>query len=132
MRTGEAAQIIRFGVNGLGATAIHYGIFAMCIVFLHFSSAGMANFVASFFGITASFIGNRYFVFPTKAGDFNAQLTKFATLYGAIALFHGLMLFVWTDVFHLNYNFGFIIALIFQFIVGYIFSKYIIFRGQSK
>ena len=59
----ELGQVARYIVNGLFATAVHYGVLTFCLTVLQLPSAGVANLIAAVFGITASFFGSRYFVF---------------------------------------------------------------------
>ena len=62
---GGVAEILRYGINGLVATAVHYTVLRFQLAVLCVHSAGVANFVAAFFGIATSFVGSRYFVFQT-------------------------------------------------------------------
>lgn len=89
----------------------------------------MANFIAAWFGITASFLGNRYFVFRRKESPWRRQARLFLALYLPIACLHGLMLFVWTDVFHLNYTAGFMIATSIQTMLSYLGNKLLVFSA---
>ncbi|HHW4681225.1 MAG TPA: GtrA family protein, partial [Xylella taiwanensis] len=56
-------QVLRYLLNGLFATAVHYTILRFNMEVLDLHLAGLANGIAAVFGITVSFIGNRYFVF---------------------------------------------------------------------
>ena len=56
----------------------------------------------------ASFLGNRYFVFPKTGEAIVTQAMKFGGLYGVIAVFHGLVLLIWTDWYALDYRIGFL------------------------
>jgi putative flippase GtrA len=125
-------RLRRYIVNGVAATAIHYSILLFCIETLHLQSAGAANLIASIFGISASFLGNRYFVFQSRRASIFLQATKFIGIYIAIAALHGTTLYLWTDVYHLNYNLGFIIAVIIQFILGYIAGKDFVFADKES
>lgn len=120
-------QIVRYGLNGIFATFIHYLVLCVCIDLLHFYKAGVANLVASSFGITASFIGNKYYVFREINAQIYKQATTFVALYICIALLHGLTLYVWSDVLLLSYHIGFLIAVCIQFALGYYASKYYVF-----
>jgi putative flippase GtrA len=124
----HALELMRYGVNGLVATAVHYLVLFIGIELIQFSSVGLTNLMASTVGITASFIGNRYFVFQCTGETIATQLTKFAGLYVAIAIIHGFVLFIWSDHYGLNYNYGFVIAVIIQFSLGYLGLKMLIFK----
>jgi putative flippase GtrA len=121
-------EILRYVVNGLICTLIHFGVLTFNIKFLEFESTGLANLIASIVGIFASFIGSKYFVFPHRNDSLINQITKFGFLYGLIAIFHGLILFVWTDKFGFDYRFGFILATLFQVSSSFIGNKYMVFK----
>jgi len=121
------AELARFVVNGLVATAVHYGVLTFNIRVLGIPSAGLANFIAAWFGITASFIGSRFFVFRRKDAPVLQQAARFLVLYASIACLHGLLLFVWTDLFHLNYTAGFLVATVLQTVLSYLGNKLLVF-----
>lgn len=125
----RVAELGRYLVNGLLATAIHYGVLSFNIKVLGMPSAGMANFFAAWFGIAASFIGSRFFVFRKRSTPWGPQAIRFLALYASIACLHGLLLFVWTDVFQLNYSVGFLLATVLQTLLSYVGNKLLVFSG---
>jgi putative flippase GtrA len=116
-------QLLRYVVNGLAATLVHYLVLYSCLEIVGVKSAGLANVVASAVGISVSFIGNRYFVFPAQKAAFFQQAAKFAVLYTIIATINGLVLFMWTDVLGLNYTVGFLIGVAVQVLIGYVGAR---------
>ena len=122
-------ELFKYGTNGLVATAVHYGVFTFNLKVIGISSAGLANLIAACFGICASFLGNRYFVFKKKDSEMLSLALKFIGLYGVIALLHGFILLVWSDFFSLDYRIGFLIATFFQFVLSYIGNKKMVFKG---
>lgn len=124
----HAEEVIRYVINGVVATAVHFGVLTYNLNVLHIPFAGLANLLASIFGILVSFIGNRYFVFQETAEGFLIQAIKFVALYAAIGFVHGLTLYIWTDLYKLSYQLGFLIAVMIQFTLGYIAGKKIIFK----
>lgn len=124
-----SSEVIRYIVNGLVATAVHYAVLNLNLHWLGFPSAGLANLVAAVFGITCSFVGNRYYVFPQSRSPLRQQMVRFAGLYGAIAVLHGLTLLVWTDWFHLNLTLGFLIATGLQVALSYLGNKIFVFQS---
>jgi putative flippase GtrA len=122
-------ELFKYGTNGLVATAVHYGVLKFNLTVIGISSAGIANLIAACFGISTSFLGNRYFVFQSNDPKILSQALKFSGLYGAIALLHGFILFVWSDWFGLDYRIGFLIATFFQFVLSYIGNKKMVFKG---
>lgn len=121
------AELLRFILNGLIATAVHYGVLSFNLRVLGMPSAGVANFVAAWFGIAASFVGSRYFVFRKASTPWPHQALRFLILYASIACLHGLLLFAWTDVFHLDYSIGFLIATVLQTLLSYAGNKLLVF-----
>lgn len=127
--SAQALEIIRYGINGLAATAVHYGVLTFNLEAIEISSAGLANLIAAVFGIGASFLGSRYFVFATTNEPILKQAIKFSGLYGAIALLHGLVLLIWTDWYGLDYRLGFLIATVIQILLSYLGNKFLVFRA---
>jgi putative flippase GtrA len=124
-------ELMRFGINGAAATAVHYAVLHACIEWLRLGLAGAANFLASLFGISVSFLGNRYFVFDGARQPLLRQAMKFAGLYALIALLHGSVMWVWADVYGLNYHGGFVIAVLIQFTLGYLGGKRLVFEPAA-
>jgi putative flippase GtrA len=121
------SEPIRFVGNGLAATAIHFAVLSFLISIVQVGSAGLANLIASIFGITASFLGSRYFVFKNERSAIAVQATRFALLYGCIAVIHGSFLFFWSDIQGLDYRIGFLIATGIQVSMSYIGNKFLVF-----
>jgi putative flippase GtrA len=91
-------------------------------------SASIANLIAAIFGITVSFLGNRYFVFYKTEDALLKQALKFSSLYGAIAVLHAIVLFVWSDWMGFDYRVGFLIATAFQISLSYLGNKKMVFN----
>lgn len=125
----QALEVSRYVINGFVATAVHYGVLTINIDFIEFKSAGWANFIAAIFGIVTSFLGSRYFVFKQISEDILHQALKFGSLYGVVAVLHGLFLWVWSDLQGLDYRLGFLIATGVQVSVSYLGNKYLVFKA---
>jgi putative flippase GtrA len=123
----QTRELMRYGINGFLATLIHYAVLTINLNVFLMSSAGMANLIASVFGITFSFIGNRYFVFDKCNKKLLRQVIKFSSLYSAIAIVHGLILFLWTDWLRFDYRIGFLIATALQVSLSYVGNKKMVF-----
>lgn len=124
----HALELLRYGINGVAATAVHFAVLSFNLNVLGFQSAGVANMLAAIFGIAASFMGSRYFVFPRTGESIITQAMKFSGLYGVIALLHGLTLFIWTDLYGFDYKAGFLIATAVQISMSYFGNKFLVFR----
>lgn len=121
-------EFVRFFINGLVATAVHYAMLTFNLLTLTLPSAGLANLIAACFGITSSFLGSRYFVFQRHEVPIAAQAAKFASLYASIALLHGAFLLLWTDWMRLDYRIGFLFATGVQFSLSYLGNKLLVFN----
>lgn len=124
----QLLEISRYVANGIVATAVHYGILNVNIGFLEFKSAGLANAIAAIFGVAASFLGSRYFVFEKVEESLLNQALKFSGLYGVIAVLHGLFLWGWTDMAGLDYRAGFLLATAIQLAMSYLGNKFFVFK----
>jgi putative flippase GtrA len=121
-------EICRYSINGVVATGVHYGVLTFNLYALNILSAGVANLIAAIFGIGVSFLGSRYFVFPQTGEAIITQVVKFSGLYGAIAVLHGIVLFIWTDWHGLDYRVGFLIATTLQLSLSYLGNKFMVFK----
>ena len=61
-------------------------------------------------------------------GEAPAPGSEFFTLYGLIALAHGIVLWVWADVASLDYRRGFVVATLRQVVCSYIGNQRLVFR----
>ena len=120
-------EITRYIINGLVATGAHYLAFLFNLHSVTPNSAGLANFLASFFGITVSFLGSRYFVFRNWRVPILDQFLRFGALYAVIAILSGLTLFIWSDIFFFNKTIGFFIGVVFQVSFSYLGSRRLVF-----
>jgi putative flippase GtrA len=121
-------QPVRYIINGVVATCVTYAVLNICIHVLHVPSAGVSNFLAALVGITASFLGNRHFVFPRTRESVWHQLARFWVLYAVLALLQGAVLFLWTDVAKLDYRIGFLIGTFLQMVCSYFGGKHWVFK----
>ena len=128
----QRSTILRYGINGVFATAIHYACLTLALRVLAFPSAGIANFCAALVGISVSFLGSRYFVFRVFSETLLQQLGRFVGLYGLIAVLHAILLFFWTDLMRLNYNLGFAFGIVLQVVISYFGNRHIVFRDRGK
>ena len=124
----QLAQPFRYAVNGIVATAVHFGVLTFNLKVLQWGSAGAANLLAALFGIATSFLGSRFFVFSHTRSSLQLQALKFSGLYGCIALLHAAVLYFWTDSLHLDYRAGFLIATALQMVLSYFGNKFLVFN----
>ena len=122
------SPVVRYAVNGLVATAVHFCVLQINLKILDFSSAGLANLVAAFFGIAMSFVGSRYFVFKAHEQPILHQVLNFAGLYIAIAFIHGGVMYAWSDILGWDYVIGFMLATMIQVMISYWGNKLLVFK----
>jgi len=122
---------IRYLINGVFATLVNYGVLNFNMLILDMHSAGVANFIGSAFGITASFLGSRYFVYKEHTNTMSSQIVRFILLYGFIALLAGLVMYIWSDIYGLSYQLGFIVATVIQMLFSYFGNKILVFKNEN-
>lgn len=123
-----SGQLVRFLVNGLVATGVHFTVLHVCIEVMHVTLAAVANAIAAVFGIATSFLGNRYFVFAGRPGSAVRQGALFVLVYAGIALLHGLLMFAWADWLGLDYRIGFLLITAMQMVFSFIINKFVVFK----
>ena len=122
-------EIIRYVINGLLATAVHYSVLMFNMKILNMPSAGLANLFAASLGIFSSFLGSRYYVFKKCADHLTRQAVRFIVLYVLIACLHGFVLFIWSDIYKMDYRVGFLLATALQVIFSYAGNKTLVFKS---
>lgn len=120
--------LIRYVMNGLVATGIHYSVLTFLLKVLQFSSAGLSNLLAAVVGITVSFLGSRYFVFRRTDESLITQGAKFSLLYGLIAFLHGAVLYILTDRLLIDYRISFLCATVLQVLLSFFGNKILVFK----
>lgn len=128
MLNKEKRLLPRYFLNGVVATAVHFLVLTVNIELVHFELAGMANLVAAFAGSSIAFLGNRYFVFRKLEESALRQAVRFGGLYISMACLHGASLYVWSDVYKLDYRIGFVFATALQVVLSYWGNKFLVFK----
>lgn len=123
-----SGQVVRYIINGLVATAVHFSVLRFCLEVLHVPLAGEANAIAACFGITVSFLGSRYFVFKGQEGSVVKQGTLFLGVYAVIALLHATVMYIWTDRMGFDYRIGFVLATCMQMAFSFVANKLLVFK----
>jgi putative flippase GtrA len=114
------------------STAVHFSVLFLTVSVLRWPSVGLSNLAAAAVGIVVSYLGNRYFVFRSGGTKVPAQLSKFVVLYACLAVFHGMFLFLWSDLGRWDYRVGFVIAVVVQAVVGYWGNRNIVFKTRPE
>ena len=124
-------ELVRYVINGIIATFINYLVLNFNILIIGIMSAGIANFIAAIFGISASFIGSRYFVYKNHTNRAISQLVRFLLLYTFLALLAGFVMYIWSDVYGFSYQIGFVIATVIQVLFSYFGNKVLVFKNEN-
>jgi putative flippase GtrA len=122
-------QPFRYLLNGGVATVVHFAVLTFNLKVLLWESAGLSNIVAAVCGTVVSFLGNRYYVFHSSVEPLLKQIYRFVFMYAVIAIGHGLIMYIWTDLYHLNYVFGFMLATVFQVTSSFLGNKLMVFKA---
>ena len=130
--SGRGSEGLRYLINGALATLVHFAVLWACLEWWSVSSAGLSSAAASLVGIAVSFFGNRHFVFRRHDRPIWPQARRFLMLYAAIALLHGGVLFVWTDLLQLPYLAGFGLAVALQVVLGYLGGRFLVFAPGGE
>lgn len=125
--SSDRSEFARYLLNGLLATATHFGVLTWALEVARLPSAGLANLMAALVGITVSFLGNRHFVFRSTTRPASGQMLRFGLLYGGLALLHGTLLYLWTDRAAFDYRLGFLLATGVQVVISYLGNKKLVF-----
>lgn len=124
----SVVQPAKFLINGVVATGVHFSVLSFCLKILMWHSAGLSNMTASVFGITSSFLGNRYFVFQESDEPFRQQIIRFIILSVTLAGVHGFVMYLGTDVYGTDYRISFLIATVIQTILSFLGNKIMVFK----
>lgn len=122
-----SGRSFRFLINGLVATSVNYGVLVILIEYVGIEYVGIASLLSAIVGISISFIGNRLFVFRSKAPVL-MELVRFKTVYALTALFQALCMTLWSDKFSLNYTLGFIVITSISVFLSYFSNRFFVFK----
>ena len=123
----EAGRVLRFVLNGLFATAVHYGVLAGLIEGAEMASAALANALAAVCGIAVSYAGNRSFVLRSRARHRRAG-ARFLSCYAAVVSLHGGAMALWADIGGLDYRIGFLLFTAAAAVLTYLLNRFFVFR----
>lgn len=127
-RRADLRQLLRYVINGLVATGVHFAVLSLLVEVVHVPSKGVANLLAAAVAIVASFLGNRFFVFAATQARASKQLWRFVLLYAAIALLNGGLMAIWSDLLKFDYRVGFVLISIVQFILSFLGNRLLVFK----
>ena len=126
----ETFRIVRFGIAGAIATAVHYAVLTGLLEGAGMRSAALANAIAAVCGITVSYFGNRRFVLRSRTPH-RLATPRFLAAYGFVIGVHGGLMALWADWAGLSYSVGFVIFTAISAIVTYLANREYVFQDRE-
>ena len=126
----EAGRVLRFVLNGLFATAVHYAVLAGLVEGAGMASAAVANALAAVCGIAVSYFGNRSFVLRSRAPHRRAG-PRFLAGYAAVVALHGGAMALWADLGGLDYRIGFLLFTGLAAVLTFLLNRFFVFRESG-
>jgi len=126
----EAGRLLRFGLNGLFATAVHYAALTGLVEGAGLQSAALANALAALCGIAVSYVGNRRFVLRSRAPHRRAGV-RFLACYAMTVALHGGAMALWTDLGGLDYRVGFVLFTGAAAVLTYLLNRFFVFSAPG-
>ncbi len=126
----EVGRVLRFVLNGLFATAVHYAALAGLIEGADMASAALANALAAVCGIAVSYAGNRNFVLRSRAPHRRAG-PRFLAGYAAVVSLHGGAMALWADIGGQDYRIGFLLFTGMAAVLTYLLNRFFVFREPA-
>ncbi len=125
------AEIVRFGVTGLAATATHFAAFAFLLDLLGVY-APVANGLAAVIASLVSYLGQRYWVFGARAsGAGPAQIVRFGVSLAIAAISHAAILWAALHLFGLSPYAGAAIAILVVPAVSFVINRFWVFAAAA-
>ena len=126
-----AAEIVRFGVTGVAATATHLAIFAIL-----FDAIGvyapLANGLSAMLASVVSYVGQRYWVFGARAtGASRARILRFAVSLGVAAISHAAIVWAALHLFGLDPYVGAVIAVVIVPAMSFAINRFWVFGAAA-
>lgn len=119
---------LKYGLIGIFNTLVGYGLtfylFYVGIV------PEIANFLGYFIGFFVSYFLNRKFNFKSN-NEHKKDLPKFIASMGSAYVVNLVMLFLCYRIFEINVYLSQIVAGVFYILVGYLMSKFWVFRSEK-
>lgn len=124
----EINQKIKFIISGVVSTLIHFLFLLIGVEIIKISLISISNLFASFFGLSSSFILNRYFVFRKFNKDILITYIQFMFANTLTIIVTSLLFLLWSDILGWDYRIGFLLIYLFIAIINFYLYKKIIFN----
>lgn len=127
----ESGRILRFLCVGAAAALVHFAVMATLVEAVGMRPVALAATFAAIAGVSASFVGNRHFVFSPAPAPWCTQAWRFTLLYTGTSLLHAAVLYLWTDLGGQDYRLGFLLATSLQAVLSYIGNRTLVFARRD-
>jgi putative flippase GtrA len=121
-------EALKFLLNGLISTLIHYVILVVAIEILGVVSIVLANMMAGATAVLYSFVGNKYYVFKSHDEVLYFQAFKFLIVYTLLIILHTIAMFVLTNKMSVSYHISFIMVSSLFAMASFFLNKIVVFR----
>jgi len=125
-------QGARFALVGIAATLVHFLVIVVLVDLLGWLAPTPATVVGSAFGILTAYLGNYGFVFRLDDGRHHRYAPRFAATYLSVMAIHAGMMYLFVDVLHLRYEYGFLVATAFSATTTFIANRLVVFSGEGR
>jgi putative flippase GtrA len=123
-------QFINFGLVGFSNLLVAYSAYAILLLFgIHPQIANLFSFAVS---VANAYLLNRFWVFRKSETSRTSTPLKFIAVYGGNLGLGIVLLYLYTDVWHLNPYLAPFLSLPLTVPVNYLLNKYWVFRGSAK
>lgn len=126
---GRIFEIIRFGVVGVAATVVHFGMLSLGVELLGIIPA-VANGLAFLCAVGVTYFGQSLWVFRDHGGRSSTQLLRFAASLALGFLANMAVMAVATQGLGLSYRIGFLIGCFLVPMLSYVVNRFWVFRSH--
>ncbi|MFM2480545.1 GtrA family protein [Celerinatantimonas sp. YJH-8] len=116
--------LLRYGLVGIMNTLVHWSIFLVIVIYIS-PNQSIANLIAFLIAVSGSFIINSKFTFDTQPN--HKQYIYYVLGMGTLSLLVGRL----SDTHHLYPLLTLVIYSGLSFLIGFLYSKFIVFKEAT-
>lgn len=122
------AELMRFGIVGLVATAVHFAILTLGVEHLSMPPTP-ANGLAFLCALSITYLGQSLWVFPERSRHGPAQMMRFAVSLGIGLLANMATMAAAVHVLGLGYQTGFVLGLVMVPALSFVINRFWVFKN---
>jgi len=107
---------------------VHFSFLFIAVEVIEISLISLSNLVASFFGVSSSFLLNRHYVFRTVRKSFYTAYFHFIVANTVTISLTSFLFLGWSDWLGWDYKVGFLLIYILVAMLNYVLYKKVIFN----